>query len=267
MKPALILLIAILLAIAVTASFNAQSTDSSTNGPVCNSSPRMCLDLTLNSYLKALLIHKPEALPVTENIRFTENGVAHRLGEGLWQTITKFNMTLGTKQEYIDLPFGIATLHMVAMEGQSPAVFILRIKVVDRRITEAETHLIRSSPDGTKLDFSELNSFSGPMKLVPLPQQLNSRDELARITAQFLEAQKSGTVNAADSAIAADAYRIESGRTIVTGPNTAFTYRIEAIDEDFGLVWLRKDFGDRLVWEGLKIYDGRIHAIEGFTGI
>ena len=39
---------------------------------------------------------------------------------------------------------------MIAMEGQSPAVFILRIKVADRKITKAETHVIRSHPDGTR---------------------------------------------------------------------------------------------------------------------
>ena len=260
MKPALILSATILLTIALTASFNSQSTDSSTNGLVCKGSPRECLDYMLNTYLKALLVHKPEALPVAENIRFTENSADRKLGEGLWQTITKFDMTLGTKQEYIDVPQGIAALHMVAMDGTSPVFFILRIKVVDRKITEAETHLIRSNPDGSRLDFNELNAFGWPMNLAPMPQQLNSREELSRISSQFLEAQKSGTVNAADSAIAADAYRIERG------PKSEFTYRIEAIDEDLGLVWIRKDFANRLVWEGFKIYDGRIHATEGFSG-
>jgi len=92
MKPALILLAATLL---ITASFNAQTPDTSTGGPVCISSSRTCLDLMLNSYLKALLIPTPEALPVTDNLKFTENGIALKLGEGLWQTITRFNVDEG----------------------------------------------------------------------------------------------------------------------------------------------------------------------------
>jgi hypothetical protein len=277
MKPALILLCAILLTIATIAlpsSFHSQSPDSSPAGLVCNSSPRTCLDYTLNIYLKALLVHKPEALPVAENIRFTENGVVRRLGEGLWQTITKFNVAAGgTKQEYIDLPQGIAGLHMVAMEGTTSAVFILRIKVADRKITEAETHVLRSNADGSRLDLSGLNGFSGPMNIVPKQSQLNSRDELARISAQYLEAQKSGNFNAAVSVLAGDAYRVENGRateglrTQPIRPAKGFTYRIDAIDEDFGLVWVREDFSGRLAWEGIKIYDGQIHAIEGVTGI
>lgn len=50
-------------------------------------------------------------------------------------------------------------------------------------------------------------------------------------------------------------------------PHPAFTYRIEAVDEDLGLVWVREDFGGYLAWEGFKIYCGQIHAIEGFSGI
>jgi hypothetical protein len=264
MKPALILLSATLLT---------QSPDPSPSGFVCNSSPRTCLDYTLNIYLKALLIHKPEALPVTDNIKFTENGVALKLGEGLWQTITKFNVDEGgTKQEFIDLPQGTAGLHMIAMEGKSPAVFILRIKVADRRITEAETHVIRSHPDGTRLDLSEMHGFGMPMNVVPKQLQLNTRAELTSICERYLEAQKSGKFDAADSTVAVDAYRMENGRTgnlrtqpIVTYPG--LTWRIEVVDEDLGLVWVREDFGGRLAWEGFKIYDGQIHAIEGFSGI
>jgi hypothetical protein len=69
-----------------------------------------------------------------------------------------------------------------------------------------------------------------------------------------------------------DAYRMENGRTgnlrtqpIV--PSPGLTWRTEAVDEVLGLVWVREDFGTRLAWEGFKIYDGQIHAIEGFSGM
>jgi len=273
MKSVLILLTAAVLLTVPASSSNAQTTGSSTAGPVCNSSPRTCLDLMLNMYLKALLVHKPEALPVTDNMKFTENGVARKLGEGLWQTITKFNVDEGgAKQEYIDLPQGTAGLHMIAMEGESPALFILRIKVADRRIMEAETYVIRSHPDGTQLKLSEMNGVGMPMNFVPKQPQLNSRQELTRISERYLDARKSGSFNAADYPVAVDAHRMENGRTVdlrsqSIAPFPGFTYRIEAVDEDLGLVWVREDFGSHLAWEGFKIYDGQIHAIEGFSGI
>jgi hypothetical protein len=55
-------------------------------------------------------------------------------------------------------------------------------------------------------------------------------------------------------------------RTQPIVPSPALTWRIEAVDEDLGLVWIREDFGGRLAWEGLKIYESQIHAVEGFSG-
>jgi hypothetical protein len=253
MKLALILLAATLL---TPASFSAQAPDSSPAGLVCNGSPRTCLDYTLNIYLKALLVHKPEALPVTDNVRFTENGVALKLGEGLWQTITGFNVGEGgAKQEYIDLPQQTAVLHMIAMEGRSQALFILKIKVADRKIMEAETHVIRSHSDA-------LHGSSLPMNFLPKQPRLNSREQLMSIIARYLEARNADNLDAAASVLAADG----DLRTQPIVPNPGLTWRIEAVDEDLGLVWVREDFGARLAWEGFKIYDGQIHAIEGFSG-
>ena len=270
MRRALILLAATLLLSASTVSLNAQTPDSSSPGLVCNGGPRECLDYMLNVYLKALVAHKPEALPVAANVKFTENGVDRKLGEGLWQTITGFNVTEGgTKLEYIDLPQKTAGLHMIAMEGNSPAVFILRIKVIDRKIAEVETHVIRNQQGVAAFDPGGLHGFSSPMSMTPKQPQLNSREEMTRISERYLEALKTGNFNAADSPIAADAYRMENGRLTATSqipPQPALTHRIEAVDEDLGLVWVREDLGSRVAWEGIKIFDGRIHAIEGFSG-
>jgi hypothetical protein len=114
MNRSLLLLATTLFLSASTLSLNGQIPES-TSEAACTSAPRSCLDLTLNSYLKALLVHKPEALPVSANMKFTENGVERKLGEGLWQTLTKFNVEEGgTKLEFIDLPKGTAGLHIIA---------------------------------------------------------------------------------------------------------------------------------------------------------
>ncbi|MFO1504669.1 MAG: hypothetical protein U1F39_12785 [Steroidobacteraceae bacterium] len=49
----------------------------------CN---RDCLAQTMNVYLQALLKHDASQLPVTRNVKYTENGVRLALGDGLWQT-------------------------------------------------------------------------------------------------------------------------------------------------------------------------------------
>src|SRR5262245_58913671 len=48
---------------------------------------RTCLSGFITQYLQALTAHDAARLPVTPDVRFTENGVAIPLGEALWQTI------------------------------------------------------------------------------------------------------------------------------------------------------------------------------------
>lgn len=47
---------------------------------------RDCLTGFMNTYLKALLAHDSSKLPVTKNVKYTENGVRLNLTDGLWQT-------------------------------------------------------------------------------------------------------------------------------------------------------------------------------------
>ena len=47
---------------------------------------RECLAGFLNTYLKALLAHDSSKLPVTKNVKYTENGVRLNLTDGLWKT-------------------------------------------------------------------------------------------------------------------------------------------------------------------------------------
>ena len=51
--------------------------------PFCN---RDCLAKVMDSYLQALLRHDPAGLPMTRNVKYTENGVRLAMGDGLWQT-------------------------------------------------------------------------------------------------------------------------------------------------------------------------------------
>src|SRR5690349_20382130 len=51
----------------------------------CNHN-RECLAEVMNAYLQALIDHNPASLPVTRNIKYTENGVRIAIGDGLWQT-------------------------------------------------------------------------------------------------------------------------------------------------------------------------------------
>ena len=47
---------------------------------------RQCLAGFMTSYLEALVAHDASRLPVTKNVKYTENGVRLNLGDGLWHT-------------------------------------------------------------------------------------------------------------------------------------------------------------------------------------
>jgi hypothetical protein len=47
---------------------------------------RACLAGFMTTYLQALVKHDAASLPVTRNVKYTENGVRITLGDGIWQT-------------------------------------------------------------------------------------------------------------------------------------------------------------------------------------
>jgi hypothetical protein len=51
-----------------------------------DSCDRACLRGFETTYLNALVAHNPSALPAAANVKFTEDNVQRKLGEGLWQT-------------------------------------------------------------------------------------------------------------------------------------------------------------------------------------
>jgi hypothetical protein len=228
----------------------------------------------LSTCLKALVVHRPEALPLADNVKFIENGRQMKLGDGLWKSFDAFHHDGGPQQIFLDVPRGVAGLHMVGLEGNSPVLLVLRIQVVDRKITEIETVVIQGLKEA--LIFDILHGAKGQMDATPEGSRLNTREEAIQITEQYLDWLKRGNSAGASAPFASDVYRGENGRR-TEGPENIraqlmprpeLAYQIAAVDTDLGLVWIRENSGpssSSVAWEGLKIYGNQIHAIEGFS--
>ena len=64
---------------------------------------RECLRGVITQYLNAMVAHKPAALKVSDKVRFTENTVTMKLGDGLWKTASG----IGTyRQDILDVAAG-----------------------------------------------------------------------------------------------------------------------------------------------------------------
>lgn len=98
----------------------------------CN---RSCLTGVLDSYLLGVIRHDPKAAPLAAGYRGTENAVEVKAGEGTWKSL---KMLGSVQRRYIDPVSGQAAYFGTVEEADGTSVASLRIKVVDRKVVEAE---------------------------------------------------------------------------------------------------------------------------------
>lgn len=249
--------------------------------PACD---RACLDRTMTAYLKALVAHRPGALPLARGARFTENGQELKLGEGLWKSATGLE---AYRQQFLDVKDGVAGAHVIVRVEDKPAFLVVRLKLAGRRIREIETQVTYSRADGAIFEPGKLTKTSEAMAYAPTAAERASREEAVRLASYYPRGLQEGSFVTIDAPFAPDAYRLENG-AIMAGPDcsrtpdcktikgqsigpgrSGFQTRVAAVDEEAGIVWLRLSWargqGRRLiVWEAFKVWGGQIHAVEAF---
>jgi hypothetical protein len=254
---------------------------------------RECLRSTVTSYLYALLKHDTSRLAVSDKLRVTEDAIEKPLAKvSLLMAVTRLR---GFRQDILDERAGMAGADVIVEESGAPTMLVVRLKVVDRKITEIETVATHSSAEGLIFNIDGLSAPSEVMNYAPRPEQLPTREEAIKAALHYpagLNAAK--TFAAVDAPFAADAYRYENGQ-VMAGPDCKFApgcqnistqslaifnrlgkvaTRVIGVDERMGIVWLRMAWGVResggeqlTVWETFKVYDGQIHAVEAFMKI
>jgi hypothetical protein len=106
---------------------------------------RACLKSTLDRYLTAVAKHERAAAPLSRGFRQTENAVVMAPGAGLWRSMTGVGKL---DRRYVDPVSGQAGYFGTIEEASGPAIVTLRLKVEDRRITEAEWVIGRKGDPG-----------------------------------------------------------------------------------------------------------------------
>ena len=96
---------------------------------------RACLRKTLDNYLDAVLKHDPSRAPLDASFRYTENAGLVARGEGLWKTATALGKI---QRRYVDLVNGQAVYFGHINEGGAIGIATLRIRVINRKISEGE---------------------------------------------------------------------------------------------------------------------------------
>lgn len=211
-----------------------------------NARRQFLIDIS-NRYLDSLVKNNPAGLPVTKNVRFTENGHEIKLGEGLWKTATGITY----RQYFVDPAGDQVGFFGVAAENGELAHLMLRLKVLDNKISEVETIVCRRGQ----------SSVSSPKSLVtpnPIFEEIlaeserSSRSKMIAIANSYFDGIEQS--NAENVPFHPDCSRTENGvKTTSNPPRFAmdvaaglkyFTYitkvrnrRFLIVDEERGFVW------------------------------
>ncbi|MEO8307538.1 MAG: hypothetical protein ABI616_05815 [Pseudomonadota bacterium] len=110
------------------------------NAANSTSCDRACLYGFVDQYLDALQHRDSTRLPWAGNARYTENNVQLPTGEGVWGTVTGLS---SYKLRFADEKNGQVGVFGAISEADATSAFALRLKVVGKKINEAEMLVVR----------------------------------------------------------------------------------------------------------------------------
>lgn len=246
---------------------------------------RACLSGMVTRYVDALLAGDPGRLPVSADLRFTEDSRELQLGEGLWQaTLTDG----GFRHDYLDERAQVAASHVQLREQGQPVLVSLVLQVREQRIAGIETLIQRITPE---------SRFQPTMLGTPLPrmddpvpaERRQTRDSLIRTALTYTEGLRIGSFVNAPVPFGPEAYRIENGMFMAGAgcprascpdiltqriiPHPDIVASVAAVDEENGVVLLWMNFGDTgsygegnalVTLEAFKVWGGQIHVVHAF---
>lgn len=147
---------------------------------------RDCLNGFVDRYLDAMVKHNTKLVPLTENVKLTENGQRLDPGDGLWRSMS----SKGTYRLFVtDVQAGevgfIGTIREQGRQaGQEVAGVIgLRLKVVNRQIPEVELFVVRN--ENAAKNFEKLGQPNPLFAEAVPPAERMSRDDLVRVANMY----------------------------------------------------------------------------------
>ena len=146
---------------------------------------RRCLREVTQKYLDALVKQDPKAAPLAANLRYTENAAEVAPGSGLWKSATALGRF---KRIYVDPVQGQTGFFGLINEQEVPAIVSLRLRIVDRKVTEAEAIIGRK---GVSLYEPQNLIDHGPTD-TPIPAAMRStREQMIKAADSYFDGAQS----------------------------------------------------------------------------
>jgi hypothetical protein len=166
------------------------SANAQTKGGACD---RACLTGIIDQYLAAMIAHDSKKAPFSANIKYTENAAKLPLSDGLWFTstaLTDYKIYIADPQGGAAAFIGVINDHNVPGQPDKPTILALRLKIVNRQITEAEAVTVRG------VGANNLGNLKTPrptiMETLPVSER-RSREELIKVTNLYFDGIEQST--------------------------------------------------------------------------
>ena len=130
---------------------------------------RAGLYAVLDSYLAALRARDASRVRWAPVVRNTENNVALMVGDGLWGTVTGIGPY---DLRFADPVTGQVALFTTVTETRETSAMTLRLKVVDGRVAEVETLVVRQSDSGIRFENQKFETKPVMNELLPPERRL-----------------------------------------------------------------------------------------------
>jgi hypothetical protein len=257
-------------------------------GPIPLNCNRACLEGVIDQYLAALVKHDPKGLPLSEDVIYTENAQALKVGDGFWKTAEGVG---NYKHIFADPEFGQVAMMGTMREAGGPILMSLRLRIELGRITEIESVYFKPGGGGPNniaaVDAGKAEDIW--FRTIPPAQRLSRQEMIAVADAYFSGLQKNdgrGVNGTGTYPFTSDCHRIENGSPTTNVPNVegpfamdcmgqfkmGYYFVVQAIhnrryplvDAERGVVWAHSVFDQGTVNSG-TLSDGRAYSYRGFN--
>jgi len=223
----------------------------------------------VDQYLDAVTAHDPKMAPLANKVKFTEDGQKLTIPDGLWNSM----VGKGTYRLFVSDPQAgsVAFIGTIKEEGRTAgepiaSVIALRLKVVNRQITEAETFVVRS-PDSA----ARLEKIGTPnhlfLEAVPEAQRMSRADLIKTANMYFTGMQQND--GKGEYPFTDDCNRIENGMQATNAPLKEGQTRPDpATATGYSAAWgCKEQFQSGLLHFVTRIRDRRYVAVDQERGL
>jgi hypothetical protein len=230
---------------------------------------RDCLEGFVDRYLDAVIANAPANVPLSDNVRFTENGQRLEIGDGLWNSMkAKGSYRLFVSDTTAGQVAFLGTIeedHRDPAQG-TPALIALRLKIENGEIGQIEQFVARSEDAARRV--AALGA-PNPMYLASIPEsERMTRVDLITTANKYFSGMQQND-GKGDYPFADDCNRIENGMQSTKAPTPAGETRPDpATATNYSGQWsCREQFESGLLYFVTRIRDRRYVAVDQERGL